>query len=60
MGLGAAFAERLASGGIDLILVDHAADALAQHADGLRQRFPTVQVREAVADLADASEVERV
>jgi short-subunit dehydrogenase len=60
MGLGAAFAERLGSAGMDLILVDRAAEALAERAEGLRRRFVTVQVREAVADLADASEVERV
>ena len=60
MGLGAAFAERLASAGMDLILVDRAADAVAEHAEGLRRRFAGVEVREAVADLADVAEVERV
>ena len=60
MGLGAAFTERLASSGMDLILVDRAADALAERAEDLRRRFATVQVREAVADLAEADEVDRV
>ena len=60
MGLGAAFAERLASAGLDLILVDRAADALAERAEGLRERFAAVQVREAVADLADVADVKRV
>lgn len=60
MGLGAAFAERLASAGMNLILVDRAADAVAEFADGLRRRFGRIQVREAVADLAAAAEVERV
>jgi short-subunit dehydrogenase len=45
---------------MDLILVDRAAEALAERAEGLRRRFATIQVREAVADLADAAEVERV
>jgi len=60
MGLGAAFAERLASVGINLILVDRAADAVSERAEGLRRRFAAVQIRDAVADLADMAEVERV
>lgn len=59
MGLGAAFAERLASAGMDLILADYAAEAVAERAEELRRRFTRIQVRDVVVDLADVTEVER-
>jgi uncharacterized protein len=60
MGLGAAFAERLGSLGLNLVLVDHAADTLATRAASLRERFPQIEVRDDVADLAEVAEVEGV
>lgn len=60
MGLGAAFAERLAFAGLNLVLVDNATDALTTRAAGLRERFPTILVRDHVADLARVEDVERV
>ncbi len=59
MGLGAAFADRLASAGMNLILVDRATDAVAERAGELRRRYGTVKVRDVVVDLADVTEVER-
>jgi len=58
MGLGAAFAEQLAAAGLDLVLLDHDATALAAQATALRTRYPAIEVREALADLADRSQVD--
>lgn len=60
MGLGASFSEALASCGLDVILLDRAADSLGSQADRVRERFPGVQVREYVADLADQAQVDGV
>src|SRR6266516_6739264 len=54
MGIGAAFVERLAALGFDLVLVDIETRAIAEQAERLRSR---VDVREVVVDLADPEQV---
>jgi uncharacterized protein len=58
MGLGAAFGEQLAAAGIDLVLLDHDASALASQAETLRARYPSTEIREVVADLSDRGQVD--
>lgn len=58
MGLGAAFADELASGGLNVVLLDHDASALASRAAAMRDGHPGVEIRETVADLAVRGQVE--
>ena len=56
MGIGAAYASRLASQGFNVALVDRDAELVHAQADALKKR---VDVREVIADLSDETEVER-
>lgn len=56
-GIGAAYAERLHALGMPLVLVDNQADLLAETAARLRAGADPAEVREVVADLADAAQV---
>ena len=58
MGLGAAFADQLAASGMNLVLLDYDAPALASQAETLRRRHPAVEIREVVADLSDRAQVD--
>ncbi len=58
MGLGAAFAERLAASGLGLVLLDHDTSALASQAEALRGRHPSAEIRAVVADLSDREQVD--
>jgi short-subunit dehydrogenase len=58
-GLGRIYADRLAQRGYDLVLVARRGDRLDNIAASLRQQYG-VAVRNIVADLADASDLERV
>jgi short-subunit dehydrogenase len=57
MGLGAAFADAIASRRINVALLDRDADALAEQATALRARHPGVDFAEQVTELADRASV---
>jgi len=54
VGIGASFVEQLAARGLNLVLVDIDAPAIAEQAERLRSR---VDVRDVVVDLADQAQV---
>jgi short-subunit dehydrogenase len=58
MGLGAAFTEILAARGVNVVMVDRAADALARERDLVRARHPHIELREHVIDLADPVQIQ--
>jgi Tropinone reductase 1 len=59
-GLGAAMADEFADLGADLVLVARGADALAEKASGLRDRFPGIRVETVSADLSTDAGRDRV
>lgn len=58
-GIGACYCDRLGAMGMSLILFDINATALTQTANTLRNKYPSITVREAVVDLADSDAVNR-
>jgi len=51
-GIGGSFAEQLAAAGLDLVLGARNGPVLDEFAEGLRSRFPTINVQTVVADLS--------
>ena len=51
-GIGGSFAEQLAAAGLDLVLGARNGPVLDEFAQGLRTRFPTINVQTVVADLS--------